>query len=126
MKYDDLLNVPFRWGGRDKSGMDCYGIVAECCKRAGTPISDPFRGLSASIPLEEAMRVRKQAINVIEADGPARGRIVFAELAGRSHVGYMVERDRVLHAIEGGKPRVTALLCFANPVFYEVLPLEGE
>ena len=126
MKWDDLLDVPFRWGGRGMDGMDCYGIVAECCRRAGAPLADPFRELDASIPSEEAMRIRSQSVNVREADGPARGRIVFAELAGRSHVGYMVERDRVLHAIEGGKPRVTALLCFKNPVFYEVLPLEGE
>ena len=125
MKYDDLLNVPFRWGGRDKSGMDCYGIVVECCKRAGTPISDPFRGLSASIPLEEAMRVRKQAINVIEADGPACGRIVAGEWKGESHVGYLVARDKVLHATQGGA-RVTPLIFFKSPLFYEVTPMEGE
>ena len=126
MKWDDLLDVPFKWGGRDMNGMDCYGIVAECCRRAGTPVRDPFRELTGSIPMEEAMRIRRESTNLAEVAGPAAGRVVYAELGGRSHVGYIVERGRVLHAIEGGKPRVTALLCFRNPIFYEVLPLEEE
>ena len=119
MKWDDLLTVPFKWGGRDKGGMDCYGIVAECCRRAGTPIADPFAELSAPIPMEEAMRIRTRAINCREAQGPAEGRVVYAEMQGRSHVGYMVARDKVLHAVEGGFPRVTPLRAFRNPRFYE-------
>ena len=126
MKWDDLLNVPFRMGGRGMDGMDCYGIVAECCRRAGSPIADPFRGLDESIPMEEAMRIRRQEINVAEARGPAVGRIVYAELEGRSHVGYIVERGKVLHAVRGGKPRVTPIGVFRKPLYYDVLPLEEE
>ena len=126
MKWDDLLSVPFKWGGRDKAGMDCYGLVAECCRRAGTPIADPFRELDASIPAEEAMRIRSEAINVEEAAGPAAGRIVYAEMRGRSHVGYLVERDKALHAMEDGLPRVTPLRAFKSPAYFEVLPLGGK
>ena len=122
MKWDDLLAVPFKWGGRDKSGMDCFGIVAECCRRAGTPINDPFRELDASMPYEEAERVRRQSINMEEAESPAVGRIVYAELEGKSHVGYIVERGKVLHATTGRLPRVTPLQAFKNPIFFEVTP----
>lgn len=122
MKWDDLLSVPFKWGGRGMDGMDCYGIAVECCRRAGTPLADPFRGVSASMPMEEAMRIRMGAINAREAAGPAEGRVVYAEMRGSSHVGYMVARDKVLHAITGGYPRVTPLCCFKNPTFYDVVP----
>lgn len=125
MKYDDLLTVPFRWGGRDKSGMDCFGIVVECCRRAGTPIKDPFRELDASVSYEEAERVRREAINMEETDGPAVGRIIYAEMGGKSHVGYIVERGKVLHAIEDGLPRVTPLRAFRNPIYFEVTSRES-
>ena len=42
MKYDDLLNAPFKRRGRDKNGFDCYGAVLECCRRADTPLIDVF------------------------------------------------------------------------------------
>ena len=51
MKYDDLLNVPFKRFGRDKSGFDCYGVVMECCKRAGTPLKDLYGGI-VDLPAE--------------------------------------------------------------------------
>ena len=125
MKWDDLLTVPFKWGGRDSRGMDCFGIVAECCRRAGTPINDPFRELDASMPYEDAERVRREGINMEEADGPAVGRIVYAELGGKSHVGYIVERGKALHAITGELPRVTPLRVFKNPLFFEVTGCES-
>ena len=126
MKWDDLLNVPFKWGGRDKSGMDCFGIVVECCRRAGTPIKDPFMSLKESVPYEEAERIRKQAINIEEVRSPVVGGIVYGEWRGRSHVGYIVSRGRVLHAIENEKPRVSPLAVFKNPLFYEVVDEEEK
>ena len=51
MKYDDLLNTPFKRRGRDKNGFDCYGAVLECCRRAGTPLIDVFSEIE-SIPAE--------------------------------------------------------------------------
>ena len=126
MKYDDLLSVPFKWGGRDMSGMDCYGIVVECCRRAGTPIKDPFMAITESVPPEEAMRIRKQSINLEEIEAPQVGGIVFGEWGGRSHVGYIVERGKVLHAIEGEKARVSPVGIFRKPVYFAVTPIEGE
>ena len=120
MKYNDLIGVPFKRGGRSKAGMDCFGIVAECCRRAGKPINDPFAELDASIPLEEALAIRRRAINAVEADAPAVGRIAVTEHGGMSHVGYIVARGRVLHAVEGGGARVSPLACFRSPRFFEV------
>ena len=121
MKWDDLLNVPFKWGGRDKSGMDCWGLVVECCRRAGTPIADPFRELSASIPEEEAMRVRSEKINAREVAEPAEGRIVYCEREGASHAGYLVAKNRVLHEVTGKRAVLTPLAAFRDARFFEVV-----
>ncbi|MCF0222950.1 MAG: C40 family peptidase, partial [Fibrobacter sp.] len=45
MKYDDLLNVPYKHGGRDLAGFDCYGLVIECSRRNGKPLRDFFKDL---------------------------------------------------------------------------------
>lgn len=34
--YEDLLGVPFRWGGEDPAtGLDCWGLARVLCARAG-------------------------------------------------------------------------------------------
>ena len=38
--YNDLLGAKYKPHGRGDGGYDCYGLVLECCRRAGTPIKD--------------------------------------------------------------------------------------
>ena len=40
INIDDLLGVPYKHCGRDKSGMDCIGLVIEVEKRFGNEIPD--------------------------------------------------------------------------------------
>jgi len=40
MEYKDLVGIPFKYGGRDKSGMDCWGLVVEIYRRMGIEIED--------------------------------------------------------------------------------------
>lgn len=37
---DDLIGIPYKKGGNDKQGFDCYGFVKEVCKRAGKTLPD--------------------------------------------------------------------------------------
>lgn len=120
MKYDDLLGVPFKWGGRDRRGMDCWGLVAECCRRAGTPIADPFGELSGPISEGEAMRVRMQEINAREVGGPAPGRILYCCQGKSSHVAYILEGGKAIHSVIGKGARVSPLRAFPRPRFFEV------
>lgn len=39
--YDDLVGVPWVRDGRDKSGLDCTGLVLEVLKRIGILVPDP-------------------------------------------------------------------------------------
>ena len=41
--YNDLLGAKYKPHGRGDGGYDCYGLVLECCRRAGTPLKDPFQ-----------------------------------------------------------------------------------
>lgn len=40
MEYGDLIGVQYKKSGRDKSGMDCYGLVKELYDRMGRNLPD--------------------------------------------------------------------------------------
>lgn len=44
LNYEDLLGVPFLMGGRDKSGLDCYGLVKEIYIRKGITLPEYMSG----------------------------------------------------------------------------------
>jgi hypothetical protein len=40
IEYSDLIGVPYKLNGRDKTGFDCYGLVHEMFKRNGITLPD--------------------------------------------------------------------------------------
>lgn len=38
--YSDLIGIPFVTGGRDKNGLDCYGLAMEVFRRYGIKIPE--------------------------------------------------------------------------------------
>lgn len=93
MKYDDLLNIPFKKFGRDKNGFDCYGVVIECCKRAGTPLKDLY-GDIVDLPADKVNDYISGGLNVKEIPAPKVGGLVYSIYKNNVHVGYIVERDK--------------------------------
>lgn len=128
MKYDDLLNVPFRKFGRDKSGFDCYGLVMECCKRAGTPLKDLYGGI-VDLPAGEVESYVKGGLNVRKIPKPKVGALAYCMYKGNTHVGYIVERGKILHATIEKGVRVAPLEILHPIAFFEVIdeskPVQG-
>ena len=115
--YDDLLAVPYLEGGRDARGMDCYGLVIECCKRSGTPIKD-LSNIGHVDALELPRYVR--SVNARHTAIARPGNVVQCEYAGELHIGYMLDKKRVLHMTYEGV-RATPLLALRNAKMYEVI-----
>lgn len=40
IEYEDLLDIPYKHNGRDKNGIDCYGLVVEVFKRYGIKVPE--------------------------------------------------------------------------------------
>lgn len=119
IKYDDLLTAHYAPHGRgDGGGFDCYGLVLECCRRAGTPLNDPFRAyIHMQAGAETAL---KNDLNVREIPAPKAGAIVECMTGENLHVGYMVAADKVLHITQTGA-RVTHIRAVNARRFYEVI-----
>jgi len=117
MTYEDLLIVPYKAGGRDESGMDCYGLVIECCRRAWTPLKDIVNNGHVS---KDQLQEYVLSLNVVEADYPERGCVVQCDYEGELHIGYLIDKKRCLHmTLEG--VRVTPICALRDAKFYEVV-----
>ena len=120
MKYDDLLNVPFKKFGRDEKGFDCYGVVMECCKRAGTPLRDLYNDI-VDLPADKVNDYINGGLNVRQIDEAKIGAIVYSIYHGNTHVGYIVERGKVLHATIDKGVKISPLVAMHPIAFFEVI-----
>jgi hypothetical protein len=120
MKYDDLLNIPFRKFGRDKNGYDCYGVVIECCKRAGTPLKDLYGGI-VDLPANRVNDYIRGGLNVKQIPVPKVGGLIYSIYKGNAHVGYIVSRGLVLHATIDKGVKLSPLAALRPIAYYEVV-----
>jgi hypothetical protein len=114
MTYEDLLLVPYKRDGRDVNGMDCYGLVIECCRRVGKNLPDLVCENNA-----ENLPAYIQSLGVVELFKPKRDCIAQFEHDGELHVGYMIDKKTIVHMTYKGV-RVDPLSRLKNPRYFEV------
>ncbi|MFA5657666.1 MAG: NlpC/P60 family protein [Oscillospiraceae bacterium] len=118
-KYEDLLACNYLDFGRDpQKGLDCYGLILECCKRAGTPLKDVVYETTkcASGFVDEA----KLHVNIKEITKPRKGGLVQCYYNKHIHAGYMLNDVHMLHMTYDGV-RITPVFAVADAKFYEVI-----
>ena len=122
--YNDLLGAKYKPHGRGDGGYDCYGLVLECCKRAGTPIKDPFQKYE-HLPVGAELLYINDYNNIKEINAPKTGAIAECKTGKNLHVAYMVTPQLALHTTQKGC-RVTHIRAL-NPIrYYEVIKNESE
>lgn len=110
--YTDMLGQPY-----EKYG-NCYGAIVECCRRAGTPLKNPFAKLKELAAGLEAPYIEN--INVEEIPSARAGAIVELKNGPNLHVGYMVSNTLVLHSTRLNGVTVTHIAALHPIKFYEV------
>jgi len=90
------VGIAYRYGGADKSGFDCSGLVYYAYSNAGTQVARTTAGLWDS--LQPVPRDRLQV-----------GDVLFFRIGGKiSHVGMYLGQGRFVHAPSTGKSVVVA------------------
>ncbi len=88
---EEMLGVPYRWGGRSPSGFDCSGLVQYTYEQAGF-----------SVP--RTSRAQHKAARAVPLGEARPGDLLFFAESGRvSHVGIYVGQGQFIHAPATGQ-----------------------
>jgi hypothetical protein len=93
VNVSDLVGLPYGSHGRDETGLDCFGLIWLIALRNGTPIKDPaYKGFNPSlVKLADYIGLKK--VNEFET-----GCVLEIEKAGRLHLGYALDSEKMIHA----------------------------
>lgn len=97
-KIDDLIGVPYKEHGRDKTGFDCYGLVIEISKRCGKNLPDVFyENHDLELSSEYAPLLPVKETNQIK-----EGVLLEMESNNALHIGIAINEKEMIHATKRG------------------------
>lgn len=107
--YEDLLQVPYKAGGRSLDGLDCFGLILECCKRANEPIPDIANG-QTRLRATDAENYFG-SLGLVETGRPVKNGIIQCEDAkGDLHCAFLLDKQTALHCSYNGVKRVPVFM----------------
>ncbi|MFA6006088.1 MAG: NlpC/P60 family protein [Patescibacteria group bacterium] len=100
----DLVGIPYKAGGREMSGIDCLGLVAEYLKAFEIYLPEPEYGEHWAKEQSGlfAQWLDDFAGKFIKSEIPRKGDIVlFRNIDGvETHAGIMLDNQKFIHAIK--------------------------
>ena len=97
----DLVGVPYKDHGRDKKGMDCYGLVIEVLRRKGVSVPDAFYQDTAIETNKSVLQILENAIPNTKLEKPEEGAVVEILVMGQpSHAGVCLGGGAFIHALK--------------------------
>lgn len=102
INIEDLLGVPFKIHGRDKSGFDCYGLAIEISKRFGHKLVDMFYDYNSTNNLQD---LNDNTYNITHGSGLIKTEqptmsdvLLFFDSKNRTtHIGIYLSDDNFIH-----------------------------
>lgn len=101
--WNDYQRIPYKLGGRDRDGLDCWGLVrlvyAEQFQRDLPSLNQNYDNLEDSAHLHELVATNKEGWQAVEI--PQTGDVVLLTHMGNPHVGVCTEAGMFLHIRPG-------------------------
>lgn len=98
-KYDDLVGVPFKDGGRDNHGYDCWGLAMELFRRQGIELKEYQCSSEATKEIAEYMAQGRSTWTKLPV--PGIGCLVVIRMLDTgwaNHCGIYVGNGKFIHA----------------------------
>jgi len=103
VSYQQLLGIPFKFRGRDRSGTDCLGLVWMYLRSRGIRIPDgdglPMDQDIQPDYLDRALDALSRSFDSVAY--PQANDIILMKLpGGYTHMGVMVDEENMLHVLK--------------------------
>jgi hypothetical protein len=99
MDYTDLLNKPYLRNGRGPDNYDCWGLVMEMYRRMGIELFDINKPVFSKREIILMMKEHEPLTGFKESSNEPKEPGVFYDRR-RGHIGIMIGKKHVLHAVE--------------------------
>lgn len=102
-----LLGAPFKYGGRDASGIDCYGVVMEYYRQMGIEIEDPLEyvgepeGMRDTDLFEKHRKGHWEEVVGVPQVGDVVTFTIQSNVDAATHCGVLDRDGKVIHATKG-------------------------
>ena len=98
LDYSKYIGIPFKYGGRDKNALDCYGLVMLLYKELHNIILPDMASPEYLKDIEDLMNVEK--LNWTPSPIEEGAVLIFNIKGYGSHVGYYIGEDKMIHTWE--------------------------
>lgn len=98
ISINDLLGIPYKDHGRDKNGMDCYGLAIEVARRYGYKLDDVVYD-NHDLSLSDE---KKPTLNVTPIDKPREGALIEMQYGNELHIGVCINSREFIHMTKTG------------------------
>jgi cell wall-associated NlpC family hydrolase len=114
--FSDMIGVPYKDGGRDLSGFDCYGATIEAAKRRGKTLRDVrYKNHAPELADENA-----PTLNVEKIDAPEEDALIEMIFNGELHIGFCIDEKTFLHATKNQGVRISRIGVIPVKNFYRI------
>lgn len=121
MRYDDLMSLPYEDFGRvgKTKGVDCYGLVLECCRRNGKPLKDIVYDSPKIDNDKTGLFYRDLNVEEITFEEIKRGDLLQCSFDGNLHIAFILSKECVINATTSGV-RVSPISAFSNKKYLRI------
>lgn len=94
----DLIGIPYKVHGRDRNGMDCYGLAIEVLKRCGYTLPDVFYDDIEKNTCEK-IRIINKGLPLIKMQNPEENCIILMNSKGyENHIAIYLGEGMMIHS----------------------------
>lgn len=115
--FSDMIGVPYKDGGRDLNGLDCYGAVIMAAKRRGKTLRDiRYTDHNPNLAHEFAPTLNVELIEKPEPDA-----LIEMVCGYELHIGFCIDETTFLHATRSQGVRISRIGCIPAKNFYRIV-----
>lgn len=117
LDVSDLIGIPYKDNGRDRRGMDCYGVAIEVERRFGKTLQDVVYN-NHDIELSEKYT---PLLNVQKTDFIKAGTLLEFHVQNTLHVAVALNETDMIHATTNQGVRISKIAAYKVAGMYEVI-----